>query len=359
MEPLKEMFNKAYFQELAKNLKHLVPDLNEREFMRLALLDLGSMELNERLRHTSRILNICIPGTFQKKLDVLYLLATKMPKGYTALVYPDFVAQFGLTFPQLSLPALKYFTAFGSSEFAIRHFLKADFKRTIKTMVTWSKDNDFHVRRLASEGSRPRLPWSFKLEEVLKDPAATAIILDNLKRDPELYVRKSVANHLNDLSKDNSEYMLETIARWDLSNAHTAWIVKHASRTLIKKGDLCALRILKYDLAPEVSVKNFRVTPEIKLGENMAFSFSLKSDADARQRLVVDYRIHYVKGTGKITPKVFKLKTVELDAREQMKIEKRQVVKDFSTRKHFSGKHLVELLVNGKVMAKASFLLTV
>lgn len=351
------MFNAAYYKKLIQQVKSLVPKINESAFLKDALKNLDTLALNERLRHTSLLLKTHLPGSFSGQLEILYKLAPLMPRGYTALVYPYFVAQFGLKTPKLSLPALKFFTAFGSSEFAIRHFLREDFKTTLAVMEKWSRDKDVHARRLASEGSRPRLPWSFKLDAVLENPSSTALILDNLKQDAELYVRKSVANHLNDLSKDHTEYMLSVFGKWDLEQAYTAWIVKHAARTLVKKGDQRVLRILKFDEAPEVSVTDFKISKKIKLGERLSFSFSVLSLKNKMQRLVIDYRVHYLKASGKDSAKVFKLKNLNLPPHSVIKIALEQVIKDFSTRTHHAGKHKVEILVNGMVMASGQFML--
>jgi 3-methyladenine DNA glycosylase AlkC len=357
MTPLKEMFNERYYKLLAAHLEKLWPALSERKFINAALKDLQGMELNDRLRHTSRLLHFFMEGSFPQQLEVLYALAPLMPKGYTALVYPDFVAQFGLDQPAVSLPALKYFTTFGSSEFGIRFFLRNDFEATLAVMEAWSRDKDPHVRRLASEGSRPRLPWSFKLDAVLQNPSATKRILEILNNDPELYVRKSVANHLNDLSKDHPEYMLSLISDWNMDLPHTAWIVKHATRTLVKKGDAGALRVLSFDASPQVEISELLLPKKIKLGQKLVFSFAIHSLKKKVQRLVIDYRIHYVKSSGKNSAKVFKLKNMDLKGNAREQVQRSQLFKDFSTRTHHPGKHLVEILVNGKVMAQASFLL--
>ena len=359
MEPLKEMFNAAYYAKLAKELANVYPKLDTKKFKQLALQDLESKELNDRLRHTSRVVHACLPQDFPTALVLLEKLAERMPRGYTALVYPDFVAQFGLAHPDLSLPALAYFTTFGSSEFAIRPFLKQDFKSTIKVMQTWSKHSNEHLRRLSSEGSRPRLPWSFKLDAVIKDPSLTFPILNQLKTDESLYVRKSVANHLNDVSKDQPDFLIRSLKIWDQSHLHTAWITKQAVRTLIKKGHPAALSVLEFEASPKLSLHNFKCPKKIALGERLEFSFELLSEKKSEQKLVVDYIIHYVKKSGEGSAKVFKLKNITLKPSERLLIKGSRMMQDYSTRKHFAGKHILEIQVNGKVMASATFNLSV
>jgi 3-methyladenine DNA glycosylase AlkC len=355
-EALKEMFNAAYFARLAKETEAVHPSLKRSAFLKEVLHDNEARELNARMRHASVTLRAHLPADFRKALKVLMDLAPRMPKGYTALLYPDLVGQFGLDDPGYSLEALKYFTPFGSSEFAVREYFRRDAKGTLKVMGTWAKDEDEHVRRLASEGSRPRLPWSFRLDAVLKDPKLTTPILERLCADDSLYVRKSVANHLNDFSKDHPKYMVELLNSWDRTHPHTAWIAKHASRTLIKAGDPAALALFAFDTNVKLRVDDLHLSPmRISLGDTLEFSFTVTSEAARAQQLVIDYAIQYRKANGSTSKKVFKLKEVELGPRASLRITKRQRIVDFSTRKHYPGEHVVEVLVNGKERASGAF----
>jgi len=356
MEPLKELFNKNFYVEFAEEFYKADKNFNPDKFVKQVTQNFEVLSLNQRMRNTSQVLKQHLPQDYKKAIDVLYKVIPNTKKGYTNLVFPDFVGVYGHNDNSTSLEALKYFTQFGSSEFAIREFLKRDFIKTIKVMNTWAKDKNHHVRRLASEGSRPRLPWSFKLDEVIKNPKSTQTILQILKEDEELYVKKSVANHLNDLSKDNTDYMLQLIKGWDKSNAHTAWIVKHASRTLIKKGNVQSLAFFDFEKKPKIKVENFKIiNPKIKLGDNLHFEFDISSQKSTIQKLVIDYSIHYRKSSGELSPKVFKLKEFELKPNEKIKISKKQLIKDFTTRKHFAGTHFLELQVNGSVLNKLNF----
>jgi 3-methyladenine DNA glycosylase AlkC len=358
-EPLKEMFNRAHFERLGKEIEAVAPHTKRMVLVKDLLVGNENRELNARMRHASFTLRKHLPVDFRKAVQVLKEVAPRMPKGYTALLYPDFVGQFGHDDPAFSLDALKLFTSFGSSEFAVREFFRRDVKGTLRVMRTWAEDDSEHVRRLASEGSRPRLPWSFRLDAVLKDPGLTTPILERLRADDSLYVRKSVANHLNDFSKDHPSYMIDVLRAWDRKHPHTAWIAKHASRTLIKAGHAEALALFAFDSRVKVHVDELVVSPKrLKLGDQLEFSFTVTSKAPCSQQLVIDYAIHYRKANGGTSRKVFKLKEVDLGARESLNITKRQRIVDFSTRKHYSGKHSVEILVNGMERAKASFSLT-
>jgi 3-methyladenine DNA glycosylase AlkC len=355
-EPLKEMFARAYFERLAQEVQVSAPQVKRTTLVKDLLSGNEGRELNARMRHASNTLRKHLPPEFRKAVDVLKDVATRMPKGYTALLYPDFVGQFGHQVPSFSLDALKYFTRFGSSEFAVREFFRRDAQGTLKVMRTWAEDDDEHVRRLASEGSRPRLPWSFRLDAVLKDPRLTTPILERLRADDSLYVRKSVANHLNDFSKDHPAYMIDMLRSWDRKHPHTAWIAKHACRTLIKAGDPAALALFAFDTRVKVCVEDLTLASQrIKLGDTLEFSFTVVSEAARSQQLVIDYAIHYRKASGGTSKKVFKLKEVELGPRASHRITKRQRIVDFSTRKHYPGEHMVEVLVNGISQAQASF----
>lgn len=356
MEPLKEMFNKSYYERLAKAVATSYNRFDVHGFVHGVTSDLENRSLNERLRNTSVILKTFLPDDFERSVSILYDTAPRMEKGYTALVFPDYVGLYGQQEFDLSMDALRFFTGFGSSEFAIRTFLKNDFDRTIKEMYRWAEDQNHHVRRLASEGSRPRLPWSFKLPQVIENPEVTRPILEKLNKDNELYVRKSVANHLNDFSKDNPDFMLKLVGKWDKSHPHTAWIVKHGTRTLIKKGNAASLEVFGFEKEPQLRLEDFSLNaPAIQLGEELVLSFDLVSEKASPQKLVVDYIVHYRKSTGDLSPKVFKLKEVLLQPSEKVRLTKKQRIQDFSTRKHYPGEHVIRIQVNGKVMGEVTF----
>lgn len=353
MEPLKEMFNPAYYAKLAYQIKQVYKPFASEKFLKQVVEPLAPLSLNERMRHTSVVLHDYLPADYEKAIGILKETIPLLKPGYTNLVFPDFVSQFGMPYVKTSLEALHYFTQFGSSEFAIRTFLKADMGSTIKTMYQWSTDDNEHVRRLSSEGSRPRLPWSFKLDAIIQNPGLTQPILENLKQDDSLYVRKSVANHINDISKDTPNYVLRLVKSWNAQHPHTAWIVKRGCRSLFKLGDQQSLAAFKYTKNVKVSLRKFKLnTDSIKIGEAITFQFELISKHSKTQKLMVDYRVHYVKKGGGTSPKVFKLKEIKLEPNVSVNISKKQGFQDLTTRKHFAGKHKLEILING-VVAKS------
>jgi 3-methyladenine DNA glycosylase AlkC len=241
---LKEIFNAERLKHIATEMTAIYPAFNAKAFLKLANDGLADLSIMQRMARVSECLHAVLPLNYEETLEVLRALAPRLNSGFVSISLPHYVATYGgHTFEQ-SMDALKYFTAFGSSEFAIRYFLRSDIERSLAVMHDWSLDENEHVRRLASEGSRPRLPWSFRLEQIQADPTLAAAILDNLKADNSLYVRKSVANHLNDITKVHPEWVLGLIEGWSLDNKHTAWIAKHALRSLIKQGNQRALAII-------------------------------------------------------------------------------------------------------------------
>lgn len=356
---LKNWFDASRFRHIARELAKIHPGFDEEAFLKLCLKDLNSLSLMQRLRRMTESLHATLPSDYRRTLDILKDLAPRIDHSFVTLVLPDYIGQYGHDDFEASMDALKFFTVFGSSEFAIREFLKRDLKRTLTVMKKWSLDESEAVRRLACEGCRPRLPWSFRLDALVADPSPVAPILENLKADPALYVRKSVANHLNDITKDHPEWVLNRIEGWSLDNPRTAWIARQALRTLIKQGDPRALAVIGAGGKPEVTVLEFSVSPSrIQLGSRTRFSLKLQSTSDQSQRLVVDYAVHYVKKNGSASAKVFKWKELTLAAGETVSLSREQMIRDFTTRVHHAGHHVVEVLINGESLAKSGFDLT-
>lgn len=353
---LKEIFNAERLRHIAVETQAVFPSFAADRFLALSSEGLDGLSLMARLRRVTETLHAMLPEDYRAALAILRGLAPRLNSGFVTMVLPDYVALYGLNDFDISMNALAFFTTFGSSEFAVRHFLRRDPQRSLTVMERWAHDDNEHVRRLASEGSRPRLPWSFKLDALIVDPSLTRNIIETLKADPSRYVRKSVANHLNDITKDNPDWVLERIERWPRDDAATTWIARHALRTLIKRGDRRALTILGAGESAEVDVVEFTVAPHaIALGENVTLSIALRSRVARDQRLVIDYAVHYVKKSGATAAKVFKLRTIDIEPDETVTIIHRQTVRDFTTRTHHPGRHVVELLVNGQVLAASAF----
>ncbi|KIF56469.1 DNA alkylation repair protein [Pseudomonas fluorescens] len=353
---LKEIFNAQRLQHIADEMSAVYPAFKAKAFLKHAQEGLAELSVMQRMARVSESLHAVLPLDYEDSLHVLRELAPRLNSGFVSMCLPHYVASYGAHAFDTSMDALKYFTTFGSSEFAIRYFLRSDLERSLERMHDWTRDDNHHVRRLASEGSRPRLPWSFRLEAMQANPKLAAGILDRLRADESLYVRKSVANHLNDVTKVHPEWVLDTIEGWSLENKHTAWIAKHALRSLIKQGDVRALTVIGAGAKAEVELLDVKVEPAVvRLGEPITLSLTVKSMVAHEQRLVIDYAIEYVKANGGVSKKVFKLKTLGLVGFRTEVVRRNQVIKDFTTRKHFAGRHGVQVMVNGEVLGGAAF----
>lgn len=352
---LRDWFDEARYRAISRELAVISPKFRGDEFLAAALDGLEERSLMQRLHQCAVAVEAALPGSFQQKVRVLEKLAPRVGHEFVAIFLCDFVATFGGAEFDFSMKALRIFTCFGSAEFAVRGFIQADQPRALKIMQTWAEDPDEKVRRLASEGARPRLPWGMRLNALVRDPEPCAAILEALKDDESLFVRRSVANHLNDITKDHPEWVLARLEAWDLGKPHLAWIARHACRTLIKRGSPRALKLFGFGKKAEVEA-SLSVSPrQVKLGDRLSIKATIRSKSSRAQRLAVDYVIHYVKARGAAFEKVFKWTEIELPARGSVTLAKSQVIRDFTTRKHHAGHHRVELQINGERVAKAGF----
>ncbi len=357
---MKNLFDQAFYRRTAAQLAALHPRFDAKRFLDRALDALDQLELMARLQRTAEAFHAALPLPFPAQLDVLRAHAPQIGHNFVAIWPSAHVANHGLDRPDLSLPALRDFTRHGSAEFAIRPFLVRDLSGTLAVLREWAADAaDEHARRLASEGCRPRLPWGLRLRSLVADPRPALPILERLRADPSLYVRKSVANHLNDIAKDHPELVLDTAAAWDRSDPHTAWIVRHGLRTLVKQGRPRALALLGAGEPPRVLATLQASPARIHLGDTVTFSATLAAETGAGpQSLIVDYVVHYARASGRASEKVFKWTTVALAHGQTVTLAKRQTIRDFSTRRHHPGRHRVELQVNGLRLAETVFTLS-
>jgi 3-methyladenine DNA glycosylase AlkC len=354
---MKHWFDEVFYQRTAAQLSALHPRFDSDRFLAHALDGLEQRELMARLHRCAEAFHLALALPFAEQLSVLRAHAAQIGHNFAAIWPCAHVAAQGLDRPDLALPALRDLTRHGSAEFAIRPFLARDLAGTLAMMREWAASDDEHVRRLASEGCRPRLPWGERLRDLVADPTPALPILETLRADPSLYVRKSVANHLNDIAKDHPERVLDLVSGWNRSDARTAWIVRHALRTLIKRGHPRALALLGAGARPRLRA-TLAVSPRrIRLGDTITFSAELRSDSARAQSLIVDYVVHYARAGGRASAKVFKWASVELGPRQVLRLTKRQTIRDFSTRRHHPGRHRVELQVNGRRLAETAFTL--
>ncbi|MCA9017914.1 MAG: DNA alkylation repair protein, partial [Planctomycetaceae bacterium] len=311
-------------------------------------------ELKQRMRHISSAMREYLPPEYETALNILKQAAPQFG-GFEAMFFPDFVEVYGLENWELSLPALEHFTEFSSSEFAVRPFILQDQQRMMRQMNRWAAGKNEHVRRLASEGSRPRLPWAMALPEFKKDPSPTLPILEKLKADPSDYVRRSVANHLNDISKDHPNLVIDIARQWIKGQPETQWIVKHACRTLLKQGKPEVLELFGYPEPVEIHVQGFQITPQrVASGKEVQFEFELVSRAGELGPLRVEYAIDFVRLKGVSSRKVFKLSEGPVSQRSRS-YSRSYSFKPITTRKYYPGLHRITILVNGQEMVEGQF----
>ncbi|MCG3205442.1 MAG: putative protein YhaZ [Elusimicrobia bacterium] len=353
--PLKNQLNEAFVDRLAGLVSKASPRFSPTDFKKSLLGEKWRrLELKERVRALSTALHNHLNGSYKQKISVLKKVAPHI-SGLGAMVFPDFVEVYGRHDFPLSVQAIKFFTPFFSSEFAVRPFIQRDQKKMMRILLQWSKDKDPHVRRLASEGCRPRLPWGLRLNGLIEDPSPILPILKNLKADPSLYVRKSVANNLNDLSKDHPNLVISLARDWKGKNIHTDWVLKQGLRTLLKKGHSVVFALFDMEAAEDVAVRGLRLKQSsYDIGARLEFSFSLLKEGKETKKLRVDYLIHYLKKNGTAHKKVFKL-TERLFAPGRHPLSRRHSLKQMTTRTHYPGQHQLEIAVNGVVKASAFF----
>jgi 3-methyladenine DNA glycosylase AlkC len=351
-ELLKNKYNYESLHELALRIQTVYHSFQVNDFID-ATMDKtwDTLELKARMRQIAINLGKYLPTDYEQALGIIDKVVESYPAGcndFTLICFPDFVEVYGQdeSHWDLSIAALERYTSSSSSEFAVRPFIINHEKRMMQQMAVWARHGNEHVRRLASEGCRPQLPWGQALASFKKDPSPILGILEKLKADPSLYVRKSVANNLNDISKTHPDLVVKIAKDWYGQNKHTDWIVKHGCRTLLKKGNRDVLDILGFADAACVNVDDFvlDVAP-VFIGGHMTFSFTIGAKKAARIRL--EYGIDYVKANARRNRKIFQISEISLNENGKKFYTKNHSFADASTRKHYPGTHSVTLIVNG------------
>ncbi len=355
---LKNMFfTNSSISQFADTIKQYYPEFNKDKFVNSIYNDeWNSKELKEKMYHTTVCLHGVIPLNYKQTLDILIKIAPLI-KGFEAMVLPDYVEQYGMENWEISLPALRHFTKYSSSEFAIRPFLKKDSKRAMAFMNELAEDKNERIRRFASEGCRPRLPWAMALPEFKKDPSLIFDILEKLKNDESESVRRSVANNLNDISKDNPELVLEICERWYNKTEKTDWIVKHACRTMLKKGNKQALLLFGYGNSSKIKVNKLTLEKkEVIIGKYLHYSFQLQISTDKAVKVRLEYGMDFMKANGKQSRKIFQITENTYKPGIHLFSRKHSFM-DMSTRKHYEGNHCITIIANGEKMANISFMI--
>lgn len=362
---LKTYFDAALVRGVGADLLRAWPRFDRKSFEAAALKDLEALELTPRAWAVAAALHAHLPPDFEEAVDILTRslgpeLETADMGGFEVFRYLPhvfWVSKHGLEHPEAALRFQHELTRRFTAEFSLRHFVERHPERTLATLRRWARDPNVHVRRLVSEGTRPRLPWAPRLRAFQKDPAPALELLDLLKDDPELYVRRSVANHLNDIGKDHPELAVKVARAWSRgASEERRWIVRHALRDLVKKGHRGALEVLGAGAAPKIALGKFRLVPaRPRRGGELRFTLDLRSRSRKPQDLLIDFGIHFVKKKGGTAPKVFKLTRLTLPPGATVPLSGRVSFRPMTTRRLYPGAHALDLRVNGIVFPLATF----
>ena len=369
MEPFKTFFSPGLVRTMAGHLARQLPGLDAARFAAPILAALEPLELKARAQLIADHLHAALPLDPADRAHILLALLHPDPLdhanqpadglglcGWSILPLTMVVGQHGLADFDRSMELLRKMTMRFSSEFGIRHFLLADQARALAILADWLDDPNRHVRRLISEGTRPRLPWAMQLPDLMRAPAPVLPLLERLRDDPEPYVRRSVANHLNDISKDHPALVTRLAGEWlqgapDLRQA----MLRHACRSLIKAGDpqtLAHFGSHRPRIGPVVPTLS---SDRLMIGQTLGIIAEIRSTAPADQQLMIDYIVHFLKANGKQSPKVFKGLRVTLAPAETRQIRLNHRLRPVTTRRHYAGAHAVGLRINGVDTPLAGF----
>ncbi|MEM9861409.1 MAG: DNA alkylation repair protein [Myxococcota bacterium] len=385
MVAFKDYFDRAAATELGKRVAASAQargvSFDAAAFVKGATRGLTKLEFHDRVGLFAESLHAQLPESVPEALVVLVGAmeppmegTSDVTDGYLHWPMGEFIRRYGTAHFEASFNAMIELTQRFSSEFAVRPFVRDEPVRTLKRLQSLTDHPSAHVRRWCSEGIRPRLPWGEKLAALANDPSPMLPILDALIDDPVRYVTRSVANALGDIAKDHPERAVAIAGEWlerplgapvhgdarsdDARRQEREWIVRHGLRHPIKQGHPGALKLFGYGSPGKLALTLAIKPKRVKIGGSTQLTLQLKNKGRTKLRLLIDYRVHYIKKSGKPSPKVFKWTEVELAAGEERMLEKKQSLKPASTRALYPGEHVVDVQVNGRVFEGASFNLT-
>lgn len=377
-ESFKQQYNHQSISALGKTISANCPDFPLETFVLEASHNIESLEFKARSRQITQALVNHLPLDFADAIATLmaslapdfdalgvdaeqagWTIQDFAPEGISGwMIMPcaDFVALRGVTDAHfaLSMTALEAMTSRFSAEFAIRPFLRDFPKRTLAQCLHWTKHSNQHVRRLASEGTRPVLPWGMKLPELGADPNLSLPILDALKDDTSAYVRQSIANHINDHSKQHPDWVCDLVQSWWKTDKPRQRLLKHGCRTLLKQGHLRALALFGFG-AVQANVVLTLSSASILMGGTIDIQLSIESTSAQEQRMMIDYVVWHQKANGTKSPKVFKWKELVIPAEQTVEIIKSHTIKPISTRTYYAGEHSIEVQINGTSCGHVDF----
>lgn len=373
-EPFKNMFNEAFFGRFANDLKRVMPDFDERRFVSLIMDgEWEKKEFKQRIAHITIVLKEFLPADYKEAIDRILEMLDHVEKTFPdfgviddtrfgltleyGCILDNYVEQYGLDDFETSVRAIGRITQFTSCEFATHAFIVRYPEQMMAQMLAWSTHPHWGVRRLASEGCRPRLPWAMALPTLKKDPAPILPILENLKNDPARSVRLSVANNLNDIAKDNPDVVVGLARKWHGTSPEVDWVIKHGCRTLLKQGHTELMGLFGFDCRVEnIGVEDFQLsTPRVQIGKVLEFRFNLVNRNPEKIKIRLEYAIYFQKANGTLSKKVCKISEKQYAGNSTTPVVRKHDFKIVTTRTFHPGLHQVAVIVNGNEFEKYDF----
>jgi 3-methyladenine DNA glycosylase AlkC len=363
VEPFKNLYNDRFFASFTTVLSSQLKGFDKKLFLRKIHDDAWeARELKQRMKHIATTLHDFLPGSYDQSIEKIKAIITEIRKttgptgGLEHMIFTEYLELFGIEHYTASMEAMEFITQFISCEFAVRPFIIRYPDKAMKQMLKWSKHKSLHVRRFSSEGARPRLPWAMALPALKKDPSPLLPILENLKDDESEFVRKSVANNLNDIAKDHPDKVLQLAEEWQGVSPRTDWIIKHGSRTLLRKANPQALKLFGLAVSDKIVVDKLKLAVHhVAIGDSLDFSFVLTNTGKKPVKLRVEYGIDYMKSNGKANRKLFKITENTYQPDQAYAFKRSQSFRNLTTRKHYAGEHALSIVINGQELARKKF----
>lgn len=362
-ELFKNIYSKNFLDSFSVSLEQTLSEFNKVTFVNDIISDnWEEKELKQRMKHIATVLKTYLHNDYEKDVKTIIQIIHQLringlkEESIEFMFLPEFIEMYGLEYFDISMNAIEQITKFTSCEFAIRPFIKKYPEKTMEIMLSWSNHSSYLVRRLSSEGCRPRLPWAMSLPDLKQNPRPILPILENLKNDTSDAVRRSVANNLNDISKDNPDIVIEIAKKWKGQNKETDWIVKHGCRTLLKKANNEILQLFGLENEVDCTITEFQIHSDtIKIGEDLEFSFELIINTNKALKLRIEYAVYYMKANGKWSRKLFKITENTYNNHVTYKFKRKQSFRNLTTRRHYAGNHKIAIIINGNEIAEKEF----
>ena len=356
---LRSVFNAKTVKQTAQQIKEVYPIFHDSAFVTSTLDGFELLSFGDRNSKITDNLYTYLPQAFPVAVEILVeALGEEMQvevlegyEGFYVLPLSTYVSRYGQNDYERSIEALIEMTKRFTSEWSIRIFLEHEQTKTLQHLHRCTQSDNCHVRRLASEGSRPRLPLGSRLHAFIQKPQLVLDLLEALKNEPTRLVQRSIANNLNDIAKDNPDDVVSFLKHWKAEGVKDVdWIIKHATRTLVKEGHFGALELLGFDV--DIAIERVSVeviTPKVILGETLEFVTKINFNNPKKSKVVIDYLLHFKKANGSLKPKVFKLSTKEISSHASLSLTKRHPLKPATTRSYYEGLQAIQLQINGKI----------